>query len=55
MTIMLTQNLIVKEKKLFIRLNSTKVAFWLKKCTLLAQNRGSPFWAAPIGHLRCLF
>jgi hypothetical protein len=51
MIIIWTRNLIVKGKKLFTGLNSTKVALWLKKCTQMAQKRaahdGLPFWSSP--------
>jgi hypothetical protein len=47
MIIIWTGNLIVKRKKLFLGLNSTKVALWLKKCTLLAQ-KGAAYLRLPL-------
>jgi hypothetical protein len=40
-TIILIRNLNVKGKGLFLRLNHTEVALWLKKCTFMDQ-KGQP-------------
>jgi hypothetical protein len=40
---------------MFFRWDSTKVTFWLNNCTLMDQNRGSLYEAAPmIGSAICL-